>query len=62
MIADDLFTRFERDGLRNKTTAAAYRKLVLAPGGTKPAAELVEDFLGRKISLDAYKAEIAKDR
>ena len=62
VIADDLFTRFERDGLRNKATAAAYRRLVLAPGGSKPAAELVEDFLGRKISLDAYKAEMAKDK
>ena len=62
VIADDLFTRFEREGLRNKATAAAYRRLVLAPGGSKPAAELVEDFLGRRISLDAYKAEMAKDK
>ena len=62
VIADDLFTRFKREGLRNKTTAAAYRKLVLAPGGTKPAAELVEDFLGREVTLDAYKAEMAKNK
>ena len=62
VIANDLFTRFERDGLRNKATAAAYRKLVLAPGGAKPAAELVKDFLGRPVSLDAYKAEMAKDK
>ena len=62
VIANDLFTRFERDGLRNKATAAAYRRLVLAPGGAKPAAELVKDFLGRPVSLDAYKAEIAKDK
>jgi thimet oligopeptidase len=62
VIADDLFTRFEREGLRKKTTAAAYRKLVLAPGGSKPAAELVRSFLGRPVSLDAYKAEMAKDK
>ena len=62
VIADDMFTRFQRDGLRNKITAAAYRKVVLAPGGSKLAAELVKDFLGRPISLDAYKAEMAKDR
>ena len=62
VIADDLFTRFERDGLRNKTTAAAYRKLVLAQGGSKPAADLVKSFLGRPISLDAYKEEMAKDK
>lgn len=62
VIADDMFTRFQREGLRNKATAAAYRRLVLAPGGSKPAAQLVRDFLGRPISLDAYKAEMAKDR
>ncbi len=61
-IADDLFTRFAAEGLRNPQTAADYRRMVLDPGGTKPAAELVRDFLGRDISLDAYKAELAKDQ
>ncbi len=60
VIADDLFTRFAKEGLRNPKTAADYRRLVLAPGGTKPAATLVQDFLGRPISIDAYKAEMAK--
>ena len=36
--------------------------MVLEPGGTKPAAELVRDFLGRDVSLDAYRAEMAKDQ
>lgn len=62
VIADDLFTRFEKEGLRNPETALAYRRAVLDPGGTKPAAELVRDFLGRDISLDAYRAEMAKDQ
>ena len=62
VIADDLFTRFAKEGLRNPKTAADYRRLVLAPGGTKPAAELVEDFLGRPISTAAYKAEMEKGR
>jgi thimet oligopeptidase len=35
---------------------------VLQPGGSKPAAELVSSFLGRPISLDAYKAKLAKDQ
>ena len=34
------------------------RELVLAPGGSKPAAELVSDFLGRPISVDAYRARL----
>jgi thimet oligopeptidase len=33
---------------------------VLEPGGTKPAAELVRDFLGRDVSLDAYREGLAK--
>ncbi|MEO6153438.1 MAG: M3 family metallopeptidase, partial [Croceibacterium sp.] len=62
VIADDLYTRFEKEGLRNRQTAALYRRMVLAPGGTKPAAQLVHDFLGRDISLDAYRAEMELDR
>jgi thimet oligopeptidase len=62
VIADDLFTAFQKNGLRDRATAERYRRLVLAPGGSKPAAELVSDFLGRPISLDAYKAKVAKDQ
>jgi thimet oligopeptidase len=32
-----------------------YRRTVLEPGATKPAAELVKDFLGREQSLDSLK-------
>ncbi|MBO9604028.1 MAG: Zn-dependent oligopeptidase [Novosphingobium sp.] len=60
VIADDLFTRFEKDGLRDPETAKEYRERVLAKGGTEPAAQLVKDFLGRDISLDAYRADMAK--
>ena len=62
VIADDLFTKFQANGLRNPATAAEYRKLVLAPGGTKPAAELIQDFLGRPLSIDAYRAKMEKDQ
>ena len=62
VIADDMFTRFQKEGLRNQKTAAEYRNDVLAPGGTMPAAQLVHNFLGRDISLDAYRAKMAKDR
>jgi thimet oligopeptidase len=62
VIADDLFTEFQKNGLHDRATAERYRRLVLAPGGSKPAAELVSDFLGRPISIDAYKAKLAKDQ
>ena len=56
VIADDLLTRFTAEGLRDPETALAYRRTVLEPGGTRPAAELVRDFLGRDVTLDAYRA------
>ena len=62
VIADDLFTKFQANGLRDKATAEQYRKLVLAPGGTKPAAQLIQEFLGRPLSIDAYRAKMEKDQ
>jgi thimet oligopeptidase len=56
VIAKDLFTVFERAGsLLDPAPALRYRKAVLEPGGSKPAAQLVEDFLGRPYSFDAYR-------
>jgi len=60
VIADDLLTRFTAEGLRNPETARAYREMVLEQGGTRPAAELVRAFLGRDVSLDAYRIELEK--
>jgi thimet oligopeptidase len=62
VIADDMFTAFQAKGLHDRATAERYRRLVLEPGGSKPAADLVADFLGRPISLDAYRAKLAKDQ
>ncbi|QZH74804.1 MAG: Zn-dependent oligopeptidase [Erythrobacter sp.] len=60
VISTDLFSRFLAEGITNPETASDYRTLILAPGGTKPAAELVRDFLGRDISLDAFRAELER--
>jgi thimet oligopeptidase len=56
VIAKDMFTVFGRDGLLNPAAAARYRKMVLEPGGSKPAAELVQEFLGRPYNFNAYEA------
>ena len=53
-IATDMFTRFEDQGLRNVEVAGAYRDIVLGGGGTRPAAEMVKEFLGRDISFKPY--------
>jgi thimet oligopeptidase len=54
VIAKDMFTEFNKDGLTNPAIARKYRDAVLGASGTKPAAELVSDFLGRPYSFKAY--------
>lgn len=60
VLSLDLFTRFASEGVRNPAVARAYRDQVLAPGGSRPAAQLVEGFLGRPPSLEAYRARLAE--
>lgn len=54
VIAKDLFSVFKREGLLNAATATRYRKAILEAGGSKPAAALVRDFLGRDYDFKAY--------
>jgi thimet oligopeptidase len=54
VIAKDLFSAFDPDDLFAPEVATAYRDKVLAPGGSRDAADLVADFLGRPYTFDAY--------
>ena len=54
VIAKDMFSQFNPDNLLDPVMAKRYRDAVLAPGGSKPAATLVKDFLGRDFGFDAY--------
>jgi thimet oligopeptidase len=54
VIAKDLFTPFQAEGLMNPAPALRYRRAVLEPGGTRGAALLVKDFLGREYGFEAY--------
>ncbi|HLL55895.1 MAG TPA: M3 family metallopeptidase [Myxococcaceae bacterium] len=54
VIAKDLFSVFRKEGLLNPAPAQRYRRSVLEPGGSKPADELVKDFLGRAYDFSAY--------
>jgi thimet oligopeptidase len=56
VIAKDLFSAFDRDDLFAPEVAHRYRDAVLAPGGSKDAADLVEDFLGRPYNTEAFSA------
>jgi thimet oligopeptidase len=55
VIAKDMFTVFSKQGLMSPEVARLYRRTVLEPGGSKPAADLVRDFLGRPYTFDAYR-------
>src|SRR5690606_36983711 len=54
VIAKDLFSAFDPDDLFAPEVATRYRDRVLAAGGSKDAADLVEDFLGRPYTTDAF--------
>jgi thimet oligopeptidase len=56
VIAKDLLTPFEKKGLMAHDVTHAYRDKVLVPGGSKDAAVLVRDFLGRDYDFTAYEA------
>ncbi|MEE3240656.1 MAG: M3 family metallopeptidase [Pseudomonadota bacterium] len=58
VIAADLFSEFEQQGLMNKTLAKRYRDQVLAPGGSQDAAKLVEKFLGRPFNYQAFNEQL----
>ncbi len=59
VIAKDLFSAFG-DDLFAPEVARRYRDRVLAPGGSKDAADLVADFLGRPYTFDAYADWLAR--
>lgn len=54
-IAQDLFTRFKKEGLLNTKTAADYRAAILSQGASDDEAKLVAKFLGRPPNDAAYK-------
>jgi Zn-dependent oligopeptidase len=58
VYAQDLFTRFQKDGVMNATAGHAYRNLILAPGATAEPDQLLQNFLGRPLSYDAFFREV----
>ena len=52
VIAEDFITRFDRENLLASAPAARYRRLVLEPGGSMSANDLVQNFLGRQQNME----------
>jgi len=54
IIGDDLFSRFENEGILSNSVGVDYKNKILKPGGTVPAENMVKDFLGRKWNDEAF--------
>ena len=54
IIGDDLFSRFEKEGVLSKSVGVEYKEKILSVGGSKNAETMVEDFLGRKWNDQAF--------
>ena len=61
VIAVDFYAAFDPNNLLDGPAALRYRHTVLEPGSSKPAAQLVQDFLGRPQSVDALKHWMDKE-
>jgi thimet oligopeptidase len=68
VIALEFFSEFahqaaheQPDQLLTGPVARRYRRLVLEAGGSKPAKEIVHDFLGRETSMEALRGWISRE-
>ncbi|HSY35250.1 MAG TPA: M3 family metallopeptidase [Acidobacteriaceae bacterium] len=61
VMALEFFEQFDANNLIEGPTALRYRREVLEPGGSKPARDLVQSFLGREVSMSALKQWIARE-
>jgi thimet oligopeptidase len=60
IIVKDFFTHFDTENMMAPGVAKRYRDVVLAQGGSRPAAELVREFLGRDFNFDGWKRWLEK--
>jgi thimet oligopeptidase len=61
VIALDFFNQFNRANLLEDPIAARYRKTVLEVGGSVAGKEIVQQFLGRSQSIDAFTRWIGEE-
>ena len=61
VFAEDMFTEFEKNGLKDPKTGLRYRKLILANGTQRDIKEAVKEFLGRPSNNKAYIESLGLD-
>jgi Zn-dependent oligopeptidase len=54
VYGDDMFSRFEEEGVTDPKVGADYRRAILEAGGTRDGMDLLRDFLGREPSNSAF--------
>ncbi len=54
VIVKDIFRELKKVGTLDPAVATSYRESILSPGGSRDAAYLIRDFLGRDYSFDAF--------
>lgn len=58
VFADDMFTRFEKEGMLNPKTGGDYRAWILEKGSSIEELDLVRGFLGREPNNEAFLKEV----
>ena len=58
VYGDDMFSRFEAEGVTSPAVGMAYRREILEPNGARDAIELLRAFLGREPSSAAFLREL----
>jgi Zn-dependent oligopeptidase len=61
VFGDDMFSRFEEEGVTNPAVGMAYRREVLEQGGSVDADEMLTAFLGRKPDNAAFLRKLGID-
>jgi thimet oligopeptidase len=61
VIAEDFFMQFNHDNLLADETSMRYRRVVLEPGGSMSANDLVKNFLGRPQNMNAFQSWIGEE-
>jgi thimet oligopeptidase len=61
VFGDDMFSRFEEEGVTNPAVGMAYRRDVLEKGGSVDADDMLMAFLGRKPDKTAFLRKLGID-
>ena len=54
VFGDDMYSRFQDEGVLNENVGSEYRRVILEQGGSKDADQLLQEFLGREPNNEAF--------